>query len=131
MNVWHVVAGLAAIVIVGRIVRGRDKLEVVQADVQATSENEDVAQVNMGTTVAALGQSSGAQTLQDENPLQGVVRRVGGFVAGQLENFILPLDPNNPNSPLARRASQAVQTLRPEDRVPERVLEHAVTQWDW
>lgn len=132
MNVWHVLGGVAVLAIAARLWADKKQIKVGQADVGATPLNEDQASINMGVTLAALGASSGRQTLQEDNPLQGVARNLGGFVGARLNEFLLIVDPSNPNTPIARQYHQATATLRPEDRVPERVLEGAITQgWEW
>ena len=121
MNVWHVVAGVVAVVVVSRLIRKQTPLEQAQGEASTNSTNEGQAQINMGASYVGLAPSSGQQGYND-NPLQGLTRGLGDFVGGRLFDLARTIDPSNPNSPLRRRANQAGSVLRPEDRVPERVF---------
>lgn len=113
-SLWPLLGGFVALLVVTRLLR--DRGAPISTPV---SSNEGIAQTNMGSVYVGLAPSSGGQ-VQAENPLQGLSRRVGDFIGGEVFNLKKTLDPNNPNSALYRRLNQASSVLRPEDRLSER-----------
>jgi hypothetical protein len=116
-KLWPLLGGFLVLLVVTRVIKDRGRPASTPV-----STTEGQAQVNMGMTYVGLAPTSGTQ-VQVDNPLQGLARRVGDFVGGEVFNLKRTVDPSNPNSALSRRRNQANSVLRPEDRLPERVSE--------
>ena len=125
MNVWQVVAGVVGLLFLVRVIR-RDPIE--QSDADPGTDQATAAAVNMGTTYVFPG-ASVAQADQ-ENPIQGLTRGIGSLVGDSLQDLLGTFDPSNPNSRISRRRAAKSATLRPEDRVPERVFNGSIGE-EW